>query len=117
MPLDDAMSKTIFDRYLESLDGDKLFLTAADVSEFRAYADALDDAIFDQRLAPPFEIYARYVQRVAERTAHARALLAKGFDFGVDEQYDFDREDPPWAKMRRARTISGACASRTTGCA
>ncbi|MBL0040129.1 MAG: carboxy terminal-processing peptidase [Xanthomonadales bacterium] len=97
VPLDDAMSKTIFDRYLESLDGDKLFLTAADVSEFRAYADALDDAIFDQRLAPPFEIYARYVQRVAERTAHARALLAKGFDFGVDEQYRFDREHALWA--------------------
>ena len=97
VPLDDAMSKTIFDRYLESLDGDKLFFTAADVAEFRTYADALDDAIFDQKLEPPFEVYQRYVQRVGERTAHARALLQKGFDFTVDEQYRFDREHAMWA--------------------
>ena len=97
VPLDDAMSKTIFDRYLESLDGDKLFFTAADISEFRIYADALDDAIFDQRIEPPFDIYQRYLQRVAERTAHARALLEKGFDFTVDEQYRFDRENAMWA--------------------
>ncbi len=97
VPLDDAMSKTIFDRYLESLDGDKLFFTAADVAEFRAHADALDDAIFDQKLEPPFEVYQRYVQRVGERTAHARALLQKGFDFTVDEQYRFDREHAMWA--------------------
>lgn len=97
VPLDDAMSKTILDRYLESLDGDKLFFTAADVAEFRAHADALDDAIFDQKLEPPFEVYQRYVQRVGERTAHARALLQKGFDFTVDEQYRFDREHAMWA--------------------
>jgi carboxyl-terminal processing protease len=97
VPLDDAMSKTIFDRYLESLDGDKLFFTAADVAEFRTYADALDDAIFDQKLEPPFEVYQRYVQRVGERTAHARALLQKGFDFTIDEQYRFDREHAMWA--------------------
>ncbi|HWT17066.1 MAG TPA: carboxy terminal-processing peptidase [Patescibacteria group bacterium] len=97
VPLDDAMSKTIFDRYLESLDGDKLFFVASDISEFRVHADALDDAIFDQRLAPPFDIYARYIERVAERTAHARTLLEKGFDFTVDEQYRFDREHAMWA--------------------
>jgi carboxyl-terminal processing protease len=97
VPLDDAMSKTIFDRYLESLDGDKLFFTAADIAEFRTHADALDDAIFDQKLEPPFVVYQRYVQRVGERTAHARALLEKGFDFSVDEQYRFDREHAMWA--------------------
>ncbi|MCC6560378.1 MAG: carboxy terminal-processing peptidase [Xanthomonadales bacterium] len=98
VPLDDAMSETIFERYLESLDGDKLFFTAADVAGFKAYSAKLDDAILDQRLAPAFDFYARYVERVAERTAHARALLAKGFDFNVDENYRFDREDAAWAK-------------------
>lgn len=97
VPLDDAMSSTIFDRYLESLDGDKLFFTAGDVASFSNYDKTLDDAIFEQRLAPPFEIYQRYIERVAERTAHARGLLAKGFDFNVDEGYLFDREDADWA--------------------
>lgn len=97
VPLDDAMSKTIFDRYLESLDGDKLFFTASDIASFRVHADLLDDAIFDQKIEPPFEIYQRYLTRVGERTAHARALLQQGFDFTVDEQYRFDREQAPWA--------------------
>ena len=72
--------------------------TAAHVAGFKAYSATLDDAILDQRLAPAFHFYARYVERVAERTAHARALLAKGFDFSVDENYRFDREDAAWAK-------------------
>ncbi|MBI2396588.1 MAG: carboxy terminal-processing peptidase [Xanthomonadales bacterium] len=98
VPLDDAMSATIFERYLESLDGDKLFLTAADIEEFKVHRAKLDDAILDQRLAPAFDLYARYVERVGERTRHARALLQKGFDFSVDENYRFDRDDAAWAK-------------------
>jgi carboxyl-terminal processing protease len=96
VPLDDSMSSTIFERYLESLDGDKLFFTAADIAQFKGYDSKLDDAIFEQRLTPPFEIYQRYLERVGERTAHARALLTKGFDFSVDERYRFDREDAEW---------------------
>ena len=98
VPLDDAMSATIFERYLDSLDGDKLFFTASDIAEFKGLSSELDDAIFDQRLAPPFDLYQRYIQRVGERTAHSRKLLSKGFDFSVNEKYQFEREDATWPK-------------------
>jgi carboxyl-terminal processing protease len=97
VPLDDAMSARMLDRFIESLDGDKMMFLASDIEQFNGYRDALDDAIFDQRLDPPFEIYQRYRVRTEERTQYARDLLKQGFDFTVDEKYDFDREDLPWA--------------------
>ncbi|WP_300619252.1 carboxy terminal-processing peptidase [Dokdonella sp.] len=97
-PLDDAMSEKIYKRYLESLDGDKLFFTQADIDKFEKYKDKLDDAIYDQDLGAPYAMFNIYQQRVADRVAYSRALLAKGFDFGVDENYQYDREKAPWAK-------------------
>ncbi len=97
MPLDDALSVKIFDAYLEAIDNDKLFLLRSDVDAFAAYREKLDDAIRNQQLDPPFELFNRYIERVAERTAHARELLGQGFDFTVDEQYLYDRKDAQWA--------------------
>lgn len=96
VPLDDAMSEKIFDRYLESLDGDKLFFTRADIERFSPWRLKLDDAIYDQDLKPAFAIFHVYQQRVGERVAHARSLLVRGFDFEVDESYDYDREKAAW---------------------
>jgi len=97
-PLDDAMSEQIFKRYLDALDGDRLFFTQADIDKFSAYKDKLDDAIYDQDLAGPYAIFNIYEQRVGERVAYARALLAKGFDFSKDESYQYERDKAPWAK-------------------
>jgi carboxyl-terminal processing protease len=97
-PLDDELSAQLFDRYLESLDNDKLFFLASDVDRFGAWRTTLDDAIYDGELDPPFAIFRTYVERVDQRTAHARGLLAKGFDFTVDESIAFDREDAAWAR-------------------
>ncbi len=98
MPLDDAMSEKIFKRYLDALDGDKLFFTQSDVDKFAGYKDKLDDAIYDQNLTAPFAIFNLYEQRVSERVAYARSLLAKGFDFKIEETYQYDREKATWAK-------------------
>ncbi len=97
MPLDDAMSEKIFTRYLDSLDGDHLFFTKADVDKFSAARDKLDDAIFDRDLSSPFAIFNLYQQRVSERLDYSRTLLAKPFDFSKQESYEYDREKAPWA--------------------
>jgi len=97
-PLDDTLSADLYDRYLEGLDGDKLFFLESDAQRFAAWRTTLDDAIYDGDLEPPFEIFRTYIRRVGERTAHARGLLAKGFDFSVDESIELDREDAAWAK-------------------
>lgn len=98
-PLDDAMSREILKRYLEALDSEKVFFLAEDIQGFQTrYGDKLDDAIDEEHLEAPFEIYKVYLKRMQERTAYARALLKKGFDFTVDEDYVYDRKDAPWAK-------------------
>jgi carboxyl-terminal processing protease len=98
VPLDDAMSEKIFDRYFKSLDAEKLFFTQADVDQYSAVRTKLDDAINGENLTVPFAIYNQYQQRFNERIAYARELLKTKFDFNVDESYQYDREKADWAK-------------------
>ena len=98
MPLDDAMSEKIFKGFLDSLDGDHLFFTQADIDKFAAAKDKLDDAVFERDLSAPFAMFNLYQQRVAERLDYSRELLAKPFDFNKDESYEYDREKAPWVK-------------------
>lgn len=97
-PLDDALSEDIFRRYLEALDGDRLYFLQADIDRFAAYKRQLDDAIRRQELAPAFDIFNTYIQRVNERVAFARARLKQPFDFSGDEIWHYDRKDAAWAK-------------------
>ncbi|MBB5209624.1 carboxy terminal-processing peptidase [Chiayiivirga flava] len=98
LPLDDALSEKIYDRYLKSLDGDKAFLLASDVEAFSKYRESFDDALRDRQLQPAFDMFNTYVQRVGERTAFAREYLkGDNFDFTADESYDYDREDATYA--------------------
>jgi len=98
-PLDNAMSEKIFDRYLESLDGDRLFFLASDIEKFNPLRNELDDAIADKNLLAPFSIFNVYTKRVTERTAYARELLKGKLDFAQDETYTYERDDKtPWAK-------------------
>ena len=80
-PLDDAMSRKIFDRYLKLLDADKMLFTQADVERFSPAREQLDDAIKSRDLSTPFAIFKLYQQRQRERLVHARALLGQRFDF------------------------------------
>ena len=96
--LDDAMSKDIFKRYLDALDGSKMFFTAQDVAKFSAYKLSLDDAIKGGKLDPAYAMFALYKQRVAERSAYATGLLKQDiFAFGSEDRWNYDREEAPWA--------------------
>ncbi len=98
--LDDALSAEIYKRYLDALDGERLFFLAEDIEKFDAWRTRLDDAIRTGNLQPVFDIFNLYVQRVGERVAHARALVGKDFDFSRDETWRYDRKDQPWAADR-----------------
>ncbi|GGD33487.1 carboxy terminal-processing peptidase [Pseudoxanthomonas indica] len=95
--LDDALSQDIFKRYLETLDSNKQYFTAADVAKFAPFKTQMDDAIRSGDLAPAYDIFAVYRQRVQERVAFARALLKQDFDFTGEQRWEYDREDAPWA--------------------
>ena len=96
--LDDALSADMYKRYLESLDPGKQFFTAQDIARFEPLRTELDDAIKRGDLAPAYEIFATYRQRVDARVAHARGLLKLDlFDFTGSDRFAYDREDAPWA--------------------
>jgi len=97
VPLDDALSSRILDRYLKTLDPNKSFFLAHDVAQFEQYRQTLDDALRHARLAPAFEIFRRFRERMKERADKAALLLKREFDFERDETYHFDREDAAWA--------------------
>jgi len=94
--LDDAMSAAILDRYLETLDPKKSFFLQQDIDRFQVYRDGLDDALKQASLAPAFEIFRVFRQRVDERVGLALKLLERDFDFTVDEVYRIDRSEAPW---------------------
>ncbi len=96
--LNDAMSSAILERYLESLDANKRYFTQLDVDRFsKKYQNRLDDALRGAMLEPAFEIFTAYRLRVEERVSHALKLLDSNFNYELDENYRFDREDAPWA--------------------
>lgn len=102
VPLDDAMSVKIFDRYLESLDPNRSFFTRKDIEGFEGYKTRLDDALRAGDLDPAFKIFQVFRKRVEDRSAYALKLLKAPFDFTVNEHYEFDREKARWAKDKAA---------------
>ncbi|KRG84291.1 peptidase S41 [Stenotrophomonas daejeonensis] len=95
--LDAATSQDVFDRYLKALDGGKQFFTADDIEHFAPLAEQTGAAIRSGELEPAFQVFAVYRQRVTERVAYARGLLKQEPDFTLDERFDYDRKDVPWA--------------------
>ena len=101
VPLDDALSEKIFERYLKLLDGEKRFFVQSDIDHLEAARTSFDDAIYAEYLGLPFAIFNLYTQRVVERFTYARSLLKKGFDFDKNEDYQYNREKAAWAKSER----------------
>ncbi len=96
VPLDDALSAKIMDRYLKSLDPDRGFFLQADVDKFMVNKTRIDDALINEDLKIPFSIFNIYSQRVVDRMVFSRGLLKQGFDFSARENYSLLREDEPW---------------------
>ncbi len=96
-PIDNTLSSSIFDNYLESLDPNHSFFLNEDIQNISKYRDKLDDALLKSELEPAFDIFKTYRQRVKERIEYAVSELEKEFDFEIDEEYLFDRRELTWA--------------------
>lgn len=98
IPLNGVTSERIFDRYLKSLDPEKLFFIQADIDRFSNERLKLAEDIDHGDLHIPFAMFNRYQQRVAERLGYARELLKQPLDFTRNESFQFDREKAQWPK-------------------
>jgi len=95
--LDNELSSDILDGYLKLLDPNLSYFLASDIASFERFRNGLDDALRHSDLAPAYEMFNLYADRVRQRVAFARELLKRPFDFTVDEQYLYDRSDAGWA--------------------
>jgi carboxyl-terminal processing protease len=94
--IDNSMSSAILDRYLDTLDGNRLYFLASDISSFGRYRYELDDMTRSGQLQPVFDMFNLFHTRTDERVAYALQLLDQEPDFSVDETFRFDRSKMPW---------------------
>jgi carboxyl-terminal processing protease len=95
--LDDVLSETILDNYISSLDPSRLFFTATDVKEIDVLKNNFDDYIRRGITAAYISIFDIYRKRVDQRVDYALQRLEHNFNFSIDEYYELDRSESPWA--------------------
>ncbi len=98
--VDNALSSAILDRYLDNLDGQRLYLLSSDVGNFNRYRFELDDRVRTGELDPVFEMFRIYRERSRERLEFAITLLDEPMDFTTDETFRFDRSELAWPSTR-----------------
>jgi len=96
--VDDELSSSVLDRYIEALDSNRMYLLESDVAAFEQYRYELDDMVRSEPLDPVFDMFEVYRTRVRERLNYALLQLEAEPDFTLAEEYAFDREDLPWAQ-------------------
>jgi carboxyl-terminal processing protease len=96
--IDDIFSKKIFAKYVDELDGDRILFTEADVNSLKKYETILDDEMHgkDIEFIPAINII--YNKRTDEIIAQQKEILAKPFDFTIDENFIVDGDKLPYAK-------------------
>lgn len=98
IPLNDALSQQVFERYIEQLDFNKQIFMQGDIEALKKYQFSLDDNLKTGQLAPAYKIYQLSLKRRYERFSYALSLLDKEIKFDTADEFQFDRSQAPWAK-------------------
>ena len=99
--LDDDLSSEIYDAYLNLLDPNRIYFLQADIDAFERYRHLMDDSLRHSDLVSAYEIFNLYTDRVLDRVEYSRKRAQEPFDFTIDEDYQYDREDEAWAKNQQ----------------
>jgi len=107
--INDEFSKKIFKKYFQQLDDNKTFFLQGDIQSLKKYETKIDD---EMKGAAPVEFFLEagkiFNKRIEEASAITKEILAKPFDFNVNESIvtDPDKVDFPAdeaARRERAR--------------
>ena len=96
--LNDSLSANIYNRYIKSLDNNKMIFLQSDINDFSKQKFLMDDYIKNGQLGVPYKIFNIFYKRLSERIKFANKLLDKGFNFKIDEYYTFRRDSANWPK-------------------
>lgn len=99
--INDDLSSTVFDLYIDNLDSTKSYFLASDIEEFEQYRYRIDEALRSGNLQPAFHIFNRYQARVFDRLKFLVHLVEHSIDdlsFDDKDMLQLDREMAPWPK-------------------
>jgi len=100
IPLKDSLSEVIFEEYIASLDGNHLYFIESDMKDFEKYRFQIDDDLKIGDLEAPYLIFNSFREKFIERTNWVLDALDNEYDFSLDEYYDADREEIPYAQSK-----------------
>lgn len=100
-PVDDAVSRQLFDRYLEQLDARKLYFTQADIDSLAGYRNQLDDLLRAGDISFAYRAFDIYAARANERIAMAQKFIDAEHDFTAEEELEVDADKLPWASTEQ----------------
>lgn len=97
VPLNDSLSRVVFDKYLESIDGNKVYFLMSDINEYENYKNRFDDFLLFGELDIPFRIFNDYMDRYLERMNFVISSIdSQSFEFNTNEVFVYDREKADW---------------------
>ena len=96
--LDDTFSLNVWENYIESLDPLKRYFLAQDIEDFRAYSLLIDDQIRAKELTFFDVVYETYLERSQATKAYYKAILAKPFDYTIQESINTDYDKLEYAQ-------------------
>src|SRR5438876_1077507 len=83
--IDDELSKRLFKHFLNDLDPTKLYFLQEDVDEFKKQETELGSMLLRGNLNFAYEVYKRFVARIAERQKLIEELVNAPHDYTVKE--------------------------------
>ena len=95
-PFDERMSPAAWTNYIDSFDPQRIYFTAEDIDSFEPARTRYASLLRAGDLSFPSNVFARFVERVADRNAFAAKAAEADFDFDVDEDYLWRRKGEPW---------------------
>ncbi len=102
--INDNFSQQIFKKYLAAVDRDKNIFLQSDIKELRKYEDQIDDEIHGTspvQFVPAVNVI--YAKRMAEVYSIYKDILAKPFDFTVNEEIVVDGDKLNYASNEAGR--------------
>lgn len=95
------LGQQVFDRYLEQLDYNRMFMLQSDLDRFNVHRDSFYEYLMKGELTVPFEIYQQQLLRRYERFSYALTLLDTEFTFDqAGERFYYDRSETSWAASK-----------------
>jgi carboxyl-terminal processing protease len=95
--IDDEISKRLLDRYIDSLDPQKLYFMKDDIVAMKTKETELDDAIKGGDVEFAFAAFKQYRRRMDQRMATIGKIIDLEHDFSIDEEMLVDADDRGWA--------------------